>query len=584
MTRSRSTASDATSATSTDHPGGPNRRTRRRGLAVVATALAIALGASACTSTGADGAGSGEPVDGGTLSFAIASDLEGLLDPHSSQFDATSTALRNVFDSLVAVTPDGEVHPWLASSWTISEDGLEYVFQLRDDVTFHDGEPFDAAAAVANFDHIFAPETASAKIASDLGGDRFAGAEATGDHELTIRLSEPFAPLLSALSTTYAGMYSPAALAGHSQDELRAGGAGITVGSGPFSVADLLVGQELALTKNPDYAWPSDISANPGAAHLDGVTIRFIPEEAGRVGAVQSGETLVATDLTPKALEQIGRDAVTTQLTTAPGLPWSAILNWDRNALHPESGPGVFADVRVRQAFQLGIDLDAAVQAAFGGGLERPWSILSPTTPNAYDPAVEGTWAHDPARAEALLDEAGWTERDAEGYRVKDGQRLHIDWLKWIDGNEDKVALVNFLIEDLKQIGIELVYEETDAYADRWRVDGVNVYDWDITDWSFSSISADGALRSHLSTEGFQNASRVADPEIDRLLDEAVATTDPAEQAAIYAKIQEWNVQNVAIVPLFPLQTAVVMAPSVQGVQFDSFGRPDFQGAWITSA
>eukprot|EP01031_Cornospumella_fuschlensis_P007182 gene7182-8906_t len=101
-------------------------------------------------------------IDGSFLSA-------GKMDIHASQMDVTALVLRNTFDSLVFQNADGTFSPWLAKSWDVSDDQLHYTFVLRDDVTFTDGEPFNAAAVKANFDHVVSPDTASAQAASMIG-------------------------------------------------------------------------------------------------------------------------------------------------------------------------------------------------------------------------------------------------------------------------------------------------------------------------------------------------------------------------------------------------------------------------------
>lgn len=535
-------------------------------LTALALGAALLLGTAGCAAEPA-------PVTGGTLTWAIEGGnlANGHLDPHSSQLDVSAYVQRNVFDSLVALGPDGAFHPWLATSWTVSDDGLEYVFQLRDDVTFHDGERFDAAAAVKNFEHIFAPGTASAQAASALGGDTFAGAEATGEFELTLRTSAPYGPLLTNLSTAFAGFYSPKVLAEKTQDQLRAGGPGISVGTGPFVLSAYTPNQQLVFTRNEAYRWAPEGAANQGPAYLDRLVVRIIPEESGRAGAIAADEAQVAVNLTPNGIAQAGPEAVV-QRTASPGLPYSAILNWRH---------GVFADQKVRQAFALGIDLDAAVAGAFQGAYDRAWSILSPSTPNAYDASLEGSRPHDAAAANALLDEAGWTARDEEGYRVKDGRRLSAEWLSWQPYPDERQALVDFLAADLKDLGFELVHEAVEGatYQSRYYTEAAGfVLDFDITDWGFAYLDGD-ILRNHLHSAGYQNATTVADPALDALLDQAAASADPATRAGLYAQVQQWNAEQLAIVPLYLPQFAVASTAEVRGLAYDAFGWPLFQGA-----
>ena len=539
---------------------------------ILAATLAACGGAANPTDTNSPGA-TNEPAAKQDLVFAITgANLEnGHMDPHSSQIDSTFYVLRNVYDSLVALDTDGSFKPWLATEWAVSPDGKTYVFKLREDVTFHDGEKFDAKAAAANFEHIVDPATASAQALTMLGSELFASAQATGEFELTLTLTEPFAPLLTNLSTTALGMASPKVLADAGQDQLNAGGPAVNVGTGPFKMTNLVAKQEIVFEKNPDYAWAPELKTGDGVtsgpAKLDTLTVRIVPEEAGRVGALQSGAAQVAANLTPTGTAQL--TGATINRAASPGMPYSAFLNW---------GHGVFADKSVRQAFQQGFDLDTAVAAAFGGDYQRAWSILSPTTPNAYDPSIEGSWPFDQAKANELLDQAGWTERDADGFRIKDGERLSADWLSWLPFSDENRALVNFMIDDLKKIGVELTHEAVEGpdYQARYftEEDGF-ILDFDITDWGFASLDAD-VLRQHLHTDGYQNASQVSDPALDALLITGASVTDPAKRLEAYRDVQQWNAENVAIVPLYLPQFTTASLPQVQGLLYDAYGWPLF--------
>jgi peptide/nickel transport system substrate-binding protein len=276
---------------------------------------------------------------------------------------------------------------------------------------------------------------------------------------------------------------------------------------------------------------------------------------------VESGESDLASNIPPNLAQDLG-DGVSVDSIEYPGLPYSLYLN---------EKYGVFADEKVRQAFARGIDVDAAVEEIFFGEFPRAWSVLGSTTPG-YDAALEGTWEFDQDAANTLLDEAGWTTRDAEGYRTKDGQRLSARWIAYTPVPDDRAALANAIQSDLKGIGFEVLREvlEPGAYNEQY---GPKTFD--LTDWGFSGVDAD-LLRSHLHTDGFQNASQVSNPEIDTLLESAVATSDQGERDALYTQLQEWNAQYTAIVPLYSPSAITAVGERISGLEYDLYGRPLF--------
>ncbi|WP_417511384.1 ABC transporter substrate-binding protein [Microbacterium sp.] len=526
----------------------------RRFLPVTAFFAASALLLSGCAGAADDSADSG-----GEVVWAIegANLAAGHMDPQTSQLDVSGMVQRAVLDSLVFQEADGSFSPWLAKSWTVSDDSTTYTFELRDDVTFHDGEAFNAEAVKANFDRIVDPETASAQAASMLGADFYEATTVVDEYMVEVTFTQPYSPFLQAASTANLGFYSPAVLE-TSADQLKAGGPGINVGTGPFELTEYTPDQELVYTRNPDYTW------GPGgaeAAQFETLRVELLPEASVRAGVVESGEADLASNIPPNLAVELP-DTLTVDSVEYPGLPYSLYLN---------EKYGVFADEKVRQAFARGIDIDAAVEEIFFGQFPRAWSILGSTTPG-YDASLEDSWPFDQDAANALLDDAGWTERDSDGIRMKDGTRLSVRWIAWTPVPDDKAALGNAIQSDLAEIGFEVKREvlEPGAYNEQY---GPKTFD--LTDWGFSGVDGD-LLRSHLHTEGFQNASQVTDPEIDALLEQGISTSDVDERADIYQKLQQWNAEYTAIVPLYSPSLITAYNDTISGLEYDLYGRPLF--------
>jgi peptide/nickel transport system substrate-binding protein len=230
-------------------------------------------------------------------------------------------------------------------------------------------------------------------------------------------VSRPFASFLQAASTAYLGFYSPKTLA-ENADKLCAGGAA-DVGTGPFVFTSYTKGQSAVPTRNPAYNWGPANAKHTGPAYLESLVFRVLPEDATRVGALMSGQIDGAKSIPPAQVKTVeANSSLSLMRMEHPGETYSLYLNTTAAPLD---------DQRVRLAIQQGVNVAQDVQTVYFGQYKRSWSPLSPTAPS-YDPSLANSWQYDPAKAGQLLDEAGWTGRDAHGFRTKNGQRLTLYW------------------------------------------------------------------------------------------------------------------------------------------------------------
>ncbi|WP_147280116.1 ABC transporter substrate-binding protein [Marinitenerispora sediminis] len=503
------------------------------------------------------------PADG-TLTFAVDVGPD-CYDPHVSPADITAALQRNVYDSLVAQRPDGTVEPWLARSWEVSEDGTRYTFHLREDVTFHDGTPFDAEAVKINLDRIADPETGSQYAAQLI--EPYASSEVLDDHTVEVELTEPHAPFLQALSTTYLGFHSPASIEEYGTDLCNGGPR--HVGTGPFTFTGFTEGQQAVLTRNDDYDWAPPTARHTGPAHLEELVIRFIPENSVRTGALTSGEVDVidqvpAADIT--TLETAGGARIVRQ--DSPGAGYTYFFNTTRPP---------FDDRRARLAVRAALDLDQITETLYSGQYDRAWSPLTPAT-FGYDEGLEGGWSHDPAEAGRLLDELGYTGRDGQGYRTRGGERFSIELLyDPTYQREDRITYDTAVQDQLRQAGIELrITPLGDGSYVPTRDDG----EYDIIAFSWGRADPDMLRTLYHSgqqlADGGANASRLSDPRIDAWLETGLTESDPEARAAAYAQVQRRVVEEGYALPAFVQPRVIAAAPAVQGLAFDPSAWPVF--------
>ncbi|MFH9674959.1 ABC transporter substrate-binding protein [Streptomyces sp. NPDC017405] len=541
---------------------------RRRG-AVRAGAIALGLClVSGCAGSPWQEAGSAAGGGDRTLVFATGRQPD-CLDPAVSPADITALIDRNIFDSLIRMTPEGKFEPWLARTWAESPDGRTYTFKLRSGVVFHDGTRLDAAAVKATLDHVVAPATKSQYAAGLISAYR--RAEVVDPLTVRVRLRHRSTPFLQALSTAYLGIQSPKAMRERAADLCVR-----PVGSGPFRFSRWSKNTDIVLHRNDRYDWAADGLAHEGPAHLGSLVIRFITEEAPRFGALTSGQADVIDEVPPAQVKNLDSyKSLRSLRVEAPGAVYALQLN---------SRTGPLADERVRQALLAAVDVEHLVEAVQFGQIKRAWSPLSPTT-FGYDKASEGAWPYDPHKAARLLDRAGWTGRDAQGYRTKGGRRLRLVWPFAAQYQTGQGILAQGLQAEAKKAGIDIDYvgQDTGTFGETIAKRKLDLYGT-----SFIRAEPD-ILRFFYASdqtheEGGGNVFGVANPRLGKALNSAARETDPAERAREYATAQRLLLRHALVMPVYVPTKLVGAADRVRGLSFDAVGFPLFYDVRLQEA
>ncbi|WP_438493472.1 ABC transporter substrate-binding protein [Streptomyces asiaticus] len=522
-----------------------------RDLRPLAAVLIAALLLAGCAPSGA---GSRTLSSGTSLTWGVTTEPQ-CFDPHRSTQQNAFIIIRNYVDSLISKKPDGTFAPWLATRWKISKGGTVYTFRLRDDVTFSDGTRFDAKAAKANLDYVADP--ANATDAASLLVD-YKRSTTPDPRTLRIELKKPDSSLLESFSSVKLGFLSPASL---KKGDTLCEASRSLVGTGPFTVDGYTRGQSVRLAKNPRYHWPPGYSKHRGPAYLNTVTYRFLPEYSTRAGALSSGQVDAIEGVQPLDVP-LFKGVKGFQYLTGPSRQTSFTLN-----VNYTRGPG--ADIRVRRALRDGADLDAVVKAVYRGTVPRAWSDIGPDNSD-YDASLKGNWGNDPEKANRLLDEAGWTGRDSEGYRTKHGKRLTLEVgypQPYVRDNRD--VLIEALQAELRQnIGLDLDLKINTAgeFTDQ-KAHG----NWTIYPNTLNPLDAGMELRQVLgSTEFLYGNVRGYDRKLDAMINRALATTDLDKRRPLLARIQRRAVDRAYIVPLFAPHYQIAATDEVHGLGFET--------------
>jgi peptide/nickel transport system substrate-binding protein len=364
--------------------------------------------------------------------------------PHFDLLTLTHEAEHLIYDCLVTIGPDGNYQPQLASevptveNGGISEDATVYTFKLRDDVRWHDGEPFTSSDVAFSWQVITDPDL---PVPSRTVWDQVERVETPDETTVSFHFPQTNVSFLAATATDSCYILPEHLLAG--EDIVNSPLNRQPVGTGPFLAAEWSSGSFLRLERNPDY-WQA------GQPTLDEIIIRFIPGSEGQRAALQRGEADLLLHMTSADLRFVsGLDDY--QVVTGPTHAWW--MFWVNN-----SDP-MLSDVRVRQALAHGLD-KALVTETVMGDIVEPLDAVLPPSHWAHNSEVT-RYPFDQEQAAELLDQAGWM-LGSDGMRSKDGQALELEILN-IAGQAERRQVVQIVQDLWKQLGIDVSIKEIDG-------------------------------------------------------------------------------------------------------------------------
>ncbi|MGK9055072.1 ABC transporter substrate-binding protein [Neorhizobium petrolearium] len=435
-------------------------------------------------------------------------------------------------ESLLTYDKDFNPQPLLATEWKVSGDGLRYWFKLREGVRWHDGQDFTAEDVAFSI--------LALKENHPRGRATFATVEKANvlnPHEVELILSKPAPYLLSAFASFEAPIVPKHLYEGTKIAENPHNVA--PVGTGPYKFVEWVRGSHAIFERNEDY-WGSP------KPYLDQIIFRFIIDPAAAVAAIETGEVQVSTANLP--LTDIER------LKANPNL----VVDTDPAPYSPSIARAEFnlenkylADIKVRHAIAHAIDKDFIVNTVYLGYATRLDGPVSPDLAKFYTPDLP-KYEFDPAKAEKLLDEAGY-KRGADGFRFK----LFIDPTQ-PSGPPKQTA--EYFAQALAKIGIkvELRTQDFATFVKRIFTDR----DFDIAIEGMSNLydPTVGIQRLYWSKNfkpgvPFTNGSRYVNPQVDHLLETAAVEVDPQKRLQLFNEFQKLVVQD--------LPTLDIVTPSV---------------------
>jgi peptide/nickel transport system substrate-binding protein len=468
-----------------------------------------------------------------------------------NSLDVATTAERNaenaawqLYDSLIWIDDAGNKVPALAESWDVSEDGLEYTFHLRKDVTFHNGEPFTADAVVFSWERGSRPEMEW----SDRWG-RAKSVEKIDDYTVKITTEEPD-PLFLAIVAEHWAIVPPQYIAEVGED-------GFTqhpIGTGPFMFEEWVKGDRIVYKANPNY-W------DKGRPKVETLIFRSIPESATRVAAIQTGEVDIVTRLSSEeAKTLLGLSNVRVLRYAVDRAFYIAFNNLTTGVGQPTEDP------QVRQAMNYAVDRQAIIDQLFDGYGQLSTGLITPVD-LGYDDTIE-PYPYDPDKARALLAEAGYPDGFTMGFACPAGAYTHFE--------EVCEAIVGYLAE----VGItaDLEIMESGQY---WDLEAEKQLPPLFGD-SWSERSGE-ALPRLIGALGGENASYSSwsDPKIDDLLAQIGKTVDDEKRAGLYRELQAYMMENPPFINLYVPETFEALNVRVQ--DYKPRGAEDYflKDVWV---
>lgn len=521
------------------------------------------------------------PQMGGTVTGAMDTAPSGQFNPIFYEEAYEANIIEFVYEGLVGQDENLEFIPSLAKEWTFNDDQSEVTFKLQENAKWHDGEPFTADDVVFTYKMLSSPGYAEAGgirtyIAENLLGYKeysegtsteFQGVEKVDDHTVIFKFAAPNVKALgdAAFPIIPEHIFGSMDVADMpSAPESRE--AGKVIGTGPFKFTEMVQGEQYVLAKNAEY-WN-------GEPYLDQVVWKVV-DQAVILGLLETGEIdFVANPNGFQAADFETVDAMpNVEIVEQPDFGYQIMgfmmnhgpimdkTKWKEN-------PKV-KDPKVRQAIAYAIDRQALIDGLFYG---RGSVINSPiaTQFDAYDDKNPPQYKHDPEEAKKLLDEAGYVDKDGDGFREDPEGKEWVLNLNYPLGNKDRERSAPIIQEFLEAVGIKIELVQPKEAPVYFEDLDVNSTGWDLflIGWSLDSSDPDpgGIWRSDVP----YNYPRWNNETADAKVAESNKPPEAFDKAYRNEKLSEWQVmfgEDLPAVLLYAKNSLWAYNSRLQGVE-----------------
>lgn len=461
---------------------------------------------------------SSNPKQGGTVTMPIEGDPT--FNPwHPSAYIESIFVNRVLFNGLTKAGKEGQPVGDLAKDWEVSDDELEWTFNLREDVTWHDGEPFTAEDVAFTFNEIVLADTGANNSSSY---NTVKSVEVIDSNKVVFQLERPFATLLAHLAYN-AEILPKHKFEGEDPWELTSFNKDEPVGTGPFKLDNYTSGQTVELIANPNYFGDppnleklvykvlSDANTHVAQALSNELSL-FVLDDYGSVERIENADHL---EIHPQDLTRF-------------------------DMMSPYQENPLFKDVLVRQALMHAIDREKIINTVLHGYADVAHAGISPSLEHYYTDDVEH-YDYDPEKAKNLLAEAGWEDTTGDGLLDKDGENF--SFVLDVGQIGEFEAIGQMVHQNLLEIGLDV---ELNVMEWNSLMDKVANRDYDVY-MSWWNMPNDPDVLPYFHSSAVEDFNRTAnqDPELDELLELGQETSDPDERQEIYYEVQKIMAETV---------------------------------------
>ncbi len=517
---------------------------RRRALKIGVAVIAAALVLTGCATDASTSSSAESPQAGGTITIGRTASVTSF-DVNKEITANNAFAIDKVFESLVSFDSDGKIIPWLASDYTVSDDGLTYVFTLRDGVKFSDGTALTAKDVVFSLERHLklgadAPLPLDAPITSITAG--------SDDTSVTILLKSAYTPLLAELASFSNGIY-PADFGGKSEEAFFKS----PVATGPFVVSEWDTNGDLTFVKNTNY-W------QPGKPYIDKLVYKLVADDTQLLQQVQAGQLDAIDEVPYSNVTELQNNASTTVVTNK---------SWEIEQVFFNTKNKYFSDEHVRRAIAQAIDRAGLTQAVtFGTGTVAN-SLIPPTI--SYSATDQGyALDYDVTAAKAELAQSAYPDGFAVSLAIK-------------AGNSAVAQEAQIVQEALKQIDITVTIDSLEVATFQEQVYGNLDYDFMINSGQSDYPDPDELVSFQADPEGWSQSywTSYTNPEVTTLIQQGRVTASGDERQSIYFDIQKILASEVPYIPLYFTSTIKASTSKVHDLTLLPNGSIRFQDAWI---